>query len=253
MKLQELNSHPRDNRIFFDEEPHIYYVDDKKVGTSCTTLIHTFFPSFNEKEVSKNCVKYHFNNETSKYYQKSQNDILNMWEDNRKEAAEKGTFMHKSIELFYNDEPYDNSNIEFKYFEKFFTDNPHLEAYRTEWEVYDEELDLAGSIDMVYKNKDTNNFDIYDWKRSKEIKKDSRDNAFSPIDHIPNSNFWQYSLQLNIYKYILEKNYNIKIGDLYLVVLHPNHYTYRKIKAPLLADEVFSITETRKNFVNKMS
>jgi hypothetical protein len=29
-------------------------------------------------------------------------------------------------------------------------DTSHLKPYRTEWTIYDEELKIAGSIDMVY-------------------------------------------------------------------------------------------------------
>ena len=43
------------------------------------------------------------------------------------------------------------------------------------------------------------------------------------IKHLPNTNFWHYSLQLNTYKAMLEKNYNKKVTDLYLVRLHPNN------------------------------
>ena len=241
MKLQELNIHERDKRLFFDEEPHIYYLDNKKIDISCTTFVHSHFPHFNQNSISKNLVKKNFNNPDSKYYQKTQDDILNEWEANRVDASNKGTHLHKSIELFYNDEVYQNENIEFQYFLKFHEDYSHLVPYRTEWEVFHEELDLAGSIDMVFYNTKTDKLEIFDWKRSKEIKKGSYDNGFSPLDHLPNSNFWHYSLQLNLYKYILEKKYDKTIGDLNLVILHPNHYTYRVINVPLLTNEIDSI------------
>ena len=42
-----------------------------------------------------------------------------------------------------------------------------MEPYRTEWMVYDEDLRFAGSIDMIFKNKD-GTLEIYDWKRTNE-------------------------------------------------------------------------------------
>ena len=36
---------------------------------------------------------------------------------------------------------------------KNFTTNSHLKPYRTEWMIYDKELKLAGSIDMIFINE----------------------------------------------------------------------------------------------------
>ena len=56
---------------------------------------------------------------------------------------------------------------------------------------------------------------------AKEIKKSGFNFIQHPVlDGIPDSNFWQYSLQLNLYKFILEKNYGIRIDNLYLVAIH---------------------------------
>ena len=73
--------------------------------------------------------------------------------------------------------------------------------------IYDEELKIAGSIDMVFKELD-GTLSIYDWKRSKEIVQESRFNEYSidsVINYIPDTNYWHYCLQLNVYKAILEK------------------------------------------------
>ena len=62
---------------------------------------------------------------------------------------------------------------------------------------------------------------IYDWKRSKEIKKTDRFMKFATtecIDDIPDTNFWHYSLQLNTYKALLEKCYGKKVTHMRLFV-----------------------------------
>ena len=65
---------------------------------------------------------------------------------------------------------------------------------------------------------------------------------------VPNSNFWHYSLQLNTYKYLLEKNYGETIKDMYLVCLHPNNSnnSYQRIKVPDLQSEIEELMELRK-------
>ena len=93
-----------------------------------------------------------------------------------------------------------------------------LTPYRTEMMVWDKELRLAGSIDMIFENPD-GTLQVYDWKRCKNIKKDNRwqSSTTECISHLPDTNFWHYSLQLNTYKYMLEKNYGKKVTDMYLV------------------------------------
>ena len=44
------------------------------------------------------------------------------------------------------------------------------------------------------------------------------------VDYIPDTNYWHYCLQLNVYKAILEEKYGKKVTELYLVCLHPNNY-----------------------------
>ena len=114
--------------------------------------------------------------------------------------------------------------------------------------VYDEDLRLAGSIDMVFQNED-GTLSIYDWKRSKGIEKTSPFNECSTNEltsHLPDTNFWHYSLQLNVYKAILEKNYGKTVKELFLICLHPNHKNYQKIRCADLSEEVKNIFEQRK-------
>ena len=100
-----------------------------------------------------------------------------------------------------------------------------MKPFRTEWMIYDEDLKLAGSIDMLYKNSD-GTYDIYDWKRCKEITKVHNYNTTGSTPFtmsIPDTNFWHYSLQLNTYKAILLRKYGINIRNLYLVQFHTDN------------------------------
>ena len=71
----------------------------------------------------------------------------------------------------------------------------------------------------------------------------------SCISHLPDTNFWHYSLQLNTYKAILESKYNKKITALYLVRLHPDNpkKTYELIKCADLSNEIADLFELRRN------
>jgi ATP-dependent exoDNAse (exonuclease V) beta subunit len=106
---------------------------------------------------------------------------------------------------------------------------------------------------MIYENPD-GTLSIYDWKRSKEITTTNNWNKFALtecISHLPDTNFWHYSLQLNIYKTILEEKYNKTIKDLYLVRFHSSNpdNTYDLLPVPFLKNEVTDLYEIRKQSI----
>ena len=251
--LQNLNKHERDTHISFDEGPHIYTIDGDSGFMSVTKWNHSHFPHFNAEKIIKKMMK-STKWEDNKYFGLTAQEIKALWRKNGKEASDAGTKLHYDIECFYNDMDVEVEEDckEWQYFESFEKDHEHLKPFRTEWMVWDKELKLAGSIDMTYEHSD-GTIDIYDWKRCKEIKKDNRwENAKTEcIKHFPNSNFWHYSLQLNTYKAILEKNYGKKIGKMCLVCLHPNNYnnSYLLYEVPDLSEELKNLFELRKKML----
>lgn len=70
---------------------------------------------------------------------------------------------------------------------------------------------------------------------------------------MPDSNFWHYALQLNTYKAIIERKYEKKVTDLFLVRLHPDaeEKNYELIKLPDLTKEINDLFEERKKEVYK--
>jgi ATP-dependent exoDNAse (exonuclease V) beta subunit len=193
----------------------------------------------------------------SKYYGKTSDEIKTEWDKIRDEAADAGTKMHLAIEQFYNSQidttiPLEqDKNVvntrEYNHFKEFQVDHHHLVPFKTEWRIFDEDLKIAGSIDMIFHDPENKGcIYIYDWKRSKEIKYQNRfQKANKPIEHLDDCNYNHYTLQLNVYKYIIEKNYGLKATELAIVVFHPNNDTYRKIPIPILTDEVEKIMNYR--------
>jgi hypothetical protein len=248
-----------------------------------TTSVHQHFEHFNAKEViaamMRNQKKWNDPIANAKYYGKTAEEIEEMWSKAGRDAAAKGTEMHYKIECFYNDADADASDTasdtdtptkELKYFKNFHNEHvageqATLRPYRTEWTVFHEEARIAGSIDMVYEViQDSRRWGaeppadpplaIYDWKRCREIVKTNRGNKFAThpaIEHLPDTNYWHYALQLNIYKYILQTKYDKTVTDLYLIVLHPEAQNYQRIKLPDLQSEVAELFEERiRNFAD---
>jgi len=249
--LAKLHPHPRDKRIVFDEGPHIYYIDGSSEGyISCTTWNHSHFEHFNADAIIDKMMSSSNWQPGNKYYGKTKDEIKAMWDKNRDDSASAGTKMHYDIECYYNECPNENDSIEYQYFKNFLRDYGDLKPYRTEWTVFHEDVKISGSIDMVFEKPDGHLL-IYDWKRCKEITKTNGFNKWGNkecIEHLPDTNFWHYSLQLNTYKTILEEKYGKVVDELYLVCLHPENKNkdYQRIKVANLQEEVQELFKIRK-------
>jgi hypothetical protein len=203
-------------------------------------------------------------------------EIKKMWTTGGAEASGFGEKMHASFELFMNnsrlsypythrdllldyvaqyhagkinltepDSPY--STVEWKYFLNYMNDNPTMLPYRTEWRIYDEDLKLAGSIDMMYKLGD-GTYGIFDWKITKEMILTPKYKKYATTDcisHFYDTNYWHYVLQLNTYRRILARKYGLHITHLILVRIHKNATNYELFPLPLIDKEMDGLVELR--------
>ena len=253
MTLARINRHERDNHIHFDEPTHVYTIDGSSKGfcsiTKCLTIICGHFDA---DAVISNMIR-------SKKWPQSQwfgmtpQEIKDAWAANGKEASEAGTAIHLAIEMYMNGSPETivpeiKTSVEWQYFTRYWEkDSRRWQPWRTEWEIWDKELLLAGSVDMVFKSLQDNTYAIYDWKRAKEIKMENPfQSGLGPLSHFPDCNYWQYTLQLNLYRWILEKHYGLKITELALIVLHPNNTSFKRFVLPILHEEIEELLDCRR-------
>ena len=276
--LAERNPHPRDAHIRFEEVGHKYTIltDPHTHYTSVTTLIHQQFPVFDPDAVIHNMMRGPNWKPGHKYWGMTPPEIKQQWSTAGDASSGAGTLLHHEIECFMNSRDFDISEAtythddlwqnylerrsegqpvegildapEWQFFLTYVQTFPTLEPYRTEWLIYHEEWRLAGSIDMVYRNPD-DSLMIYDWKRSKGIKNTPFSKfAVTPcLRHLPDTNYWHYSLQLNLYKAMLQDKYGKKVTRLCLVRLHPDaeEETYELFDVPDLQKEVHELMAQR--------
>lgn len=260
--LENFYPHERDQYITFNEAAHKYTIltDPNTNYTSVTTFIHKLFPEFDSNETIKKIMKRPDWKPGHKYWGLSVDEIKSIWNKNGKDAANAGTELHYRIECFMNNPSLEKGythkdlldhyktqpimqSVEWKHFLAFIKKFPSLKPYRTEWKIYHDDWKISGSVDMVYLNKD-GTLSIYDWKRVKDIQEINQWNKYasSPlIPHIPDTNFYHYSLQLNIYKTILEQKYGQKVSSLYLIALYPDNPSYHRVQVPFLEDEIHNL------------
>lgn len=265
--LENRNAHNRDSQIKFYARGHKYEIsiDPKTKYTSVTTWNHSHFPKFDADAIIANIFKSKGWGPDHKYWGQTAEQIKASWKSNGDSVAGAGTSLHERIENFMNDASFEreythqdlytnlvqelDEPVEWEYFLQFVRDHPNLKPYRTEWMIFDEDIKIAGSIDMVYENPD-GTLSIYDWKRSKDITKVNNWNKFALnplICHMPDTNFWHYALQLNTYKAILERKYGKIVTKLCLVRLHPDNEekTYELLDVPILTKEISDLFEER--------
>ncbi len=241
--LERLNGHPRDERIRFNAENHDYFIDGNPDVVSVSEIIGEFFPKFDTQFWSK---------KKAKQRGVPQQQVIDEWAEKGRLAAEQGTFLHEQIENYYNGIKHDSSSLEFSYFLKFVGKYPLMEPYRTEWRIFDENHMLAGTIDMVYRNPKTGSYFMFDWKRSEKVVDGNGrpilpnyQFALDPISHLSDNSYHKYALQQNLYKYLLEKNYDIKISSCNLLVLHPNRHNFQVVSIPDMKEEILAILDAK--------
>lgn len=172
--------------------------------------------------------------------------ILNWWNQISEEALREGRKMHRSIEMCYNC-MYDKDNErfhtpdmkQFARFHKYWVLRHKLVMFRTELSLRHKPIAtlqryLNGTIDAVFLDPDGNVW-LVDWKRAKEIKEKAfrkDDMGTGPCYELANCNREHYNMQLNVYRYVVEKNTHFRVVRCYLAVFHPNYIDYETYLVP---------------------
>ena len=227
----------QDSHIDFEPEGHVYLYDGSRQLLPVSSLIAYFFEPFDaQKQAQRQWERYHIPVEES----------LTKWERIGRMASEVGTFVHEQTENWFRDGTFEtvcpfcfrghteqvSVEREKQHFLCFVRDYA-IRPYRQEWPVYDLEMNVAGTIDMICRNDD-GTFTIYDWKRSKKVV----DTLGQPITaafanktdlrglNLPDTSYYHYCMQQNLYRHMLESHYGIRIAGMNLVVLCPDYPTY---------------------------
>ncbi len=218
--------------IIFDNSSHTYRVNGKLL-ISGTTVVDKLIPPFDKDGVSK---------ASARKEGKKQSEILAEWNRKGEIGREKGTRLHSYIEdkiLDFHDPILKVANERipemdaFDTFWRIFSNEYKIKIIDRELVVGDEEFSIGGMVDMLIRLtiNGQNSIHILDWKTGKfEI-----DNKYSmlrsPFGDWPNCHFIKYSLQVSLYRLIIERNTDIKLGDSYLVHLRPDgsYFVHRGI------------------------
>ena len=259
MKIDKQNGN-----VCFNDENHCYWnVNDNEKYISVTTLIHQFTQPFdkefwsaykaleklipkdswaiekksllNSKKFDKSILDVYDISEND--FNKTQQDILDSWDEENRKSCERGTQIHSDIENSFYKKPKDISLKKFGIGGKFECKKDHTEldleyGVYPEYLIYRESEDgilrIAGQVDLIIKSG--NEITIVDHKTNKKIEQKSFYNSKTrtsdkmkyPLNNLDDVNFYHYTMQLSTYAWMLQKiNPNFVIKDLIL-----NHYDH---------------------------
>lgn len=174
------------------------------------------------------------------------NELRKDWDYLADIATYKGTEVHMFIECFYKNKMYvpENTHIDYPQFtfddikeyydlncQQFLNFHEATKGYLipldNEVVIGDKEFLISGMIDQLFFDTRIGKPVIYDWKTNKEFTtKNYWEKLLYPFDKYDACSLSEFSLQLNIYRFIFEKNTGIEMGDPVVVYLGKNNDDY---------------------------
>ena len=226
-------NHILDNNIVLNEELHEYRLIDRPEAsfTSVTTYVEHFFEGFDALKIATKLVNNH-----PKYSDHTVESLMAEW----KATADYGTRVHHEIEKWIKEriEPEDKKAIHGRDWLAQYELRSDMDVL-SEVIVYSTELSIAGTVDILAKDNATGEYDIIDWKTSKKIETASyrkKMGTHPSTRHVMDCNFYHYSLQLSLYRYILEQYYGLKIHN--QLIGHLKDDGVHALVTPYMRDEI---------------
>ena len=229
MIFEELNKF---NDVVFTEDGHTYTIDGEP-ATSVTTFIGKFKKPF-ERDF--------WASRTAQKENKEVQEILDKWDSISLRACNKGSKFHAFAENYINNKVLPNIIYDFdidmkaydkieSHFLKFYEDSKeNLIPISSELCVGSSQLGICGMV-------------IFDWKTNKKIEYTSKfkNNMLEPISHLPECEFTTYSLQLSLYKYIIELETKLDIKKCFIVWFNEKNDSYKLIECADYKKEIVNM------------
>ena len=228
---KKIENHNKKYNLQFDEESHRYTIENGIELKSVTTKLKQFFP-FDLEAISK---------KVAEMRGISQDELKAQW----KKAADDGTEIHLLAEKYCLGQKLTQEELnKIKHAVSFFKQNPQLEIVDCEVKIFSKKYKIAGTADLLVKNKENNKLYILDYKTcSKDINKDEIfQMAVGVLKDYPNNKYYNYSMQVSVYSYILKEEYGIDVYDSMLIHLKQDD-TYEIIQTEdmqMFAESVLS-------------
>lgn len=227
------------SKIVFEPDRHTYTYKRRSL-ISVTTLLKWVVPEFETEKMLKRQA-YRTN--------RSVEDIRKEWDTKRDEGLDKGTRVHNYVENVMEGNDIScmkelNDHIhEMQQFDVAWArlrEKLKAQLYKKEWTIGDVEYGVAGRVDAIISMhlRDKPVKCLFDWKTGKFMtRKYAREYLLPPFDDLPNCEEVKYSIQLSLYRLIIDKNSDENIHSCYIMHL-PADGKYQLYNAIDLRDRI---------------
>lgn len=225
------------SNVRYNNDTHSYCIGEKSL-IPVTSVIARLKSRFDRDGISKRIAE-----ESGR----TQEAVLKEWERKGQDSRDKGTRLHAYIEDVIADKCDDILKInerlpEMKAFDeawKLMRSRLNVTVIHKELVIGDIELGVGGRVDAIVSiNDDVPSICVFDWKTGKFRVKNEYEMLLKPFNTVDNCERNLYSLQVSLYRLIIEKNTKIKLGDGYLVHLNNEGkytiYRAKDFREPLL-------------------
>ena len=217
-----------DPNFKFDELSHTYTYVNSKTGepvqkfSSVTGFLSTFKEKFDSDKVA---------GFVSKKRGVSKSSVLQEWKDISDTALTLGTNVHKWIEDYYNgSNPEDPTHPEELHrvnkFKELYEERLHkLTPIHQEFRLFSRKWGLAGTMDALFKLGD--DYYVGDWKTNKKFTTDAdckgpyAKKLLWPFDDLWENSLNSYSIQLSLYRLIMQEEAGFETKGAFLVWIGP--------------------------------
>ena len=224
------------NHLKFDEDTHTYKVDNQVIP-SVSKLIQKYYKPF-DKSISKNIARRRG---------VTQEQVLLEWEQNSKQACDRGDKAHYFGERYAFDRSLQPTTPLEEAISTFWDDLPdYIVPFATELKMYHQDYLYAGTGDIILFNKVKESFLIVDYKTNKDLFKNFKgQKLYYPFSDMLDTPFNKYQLQLSYYQLMLEQ-VGIPVSKRILVWLQDDA-TYNAYQ---MSDMTDTIKKELNNFKN---
>lgn len=200
---------PRGVEILFEEATHKYssIIDGKELSyISGTTFVNKFFPQFDPTgDITRRCAMKEG---------VTVGEIQRRWKEKARRSATFGTKIHETMEDVLlgnmlrnkpNDEKERKTMSVAEKLAKMILER--MDVVGIEKIVFDSDIAIAGTMDLFARSKKDGRLWILDHKTNEKIDQFNQWHKFAlpPIEHIADTNYYHYALQLNLYENILKR------------------------------------------------
>jgi hypothetical protein len=182
----------------FEEKYHNYTLNGKRLP-SVSKMNKTFYVPFDKKIAKYSAGK-------GKYLDMNEEQVVNMWEENRESSALFGTKVHTFAENYIQGiHKKIENNCELGIVQWWMDLPEHYVPVCLELRMFSKKYGFAGTADLILLNKKTGNLIIGDYKTNGDLFKSYGKKMLSPFKKYTDNSFNKYQLQFSHYQICLEE------------------------------------------------